>query len=65
MAKDDLKKEIIKKVLNMDNEKTNKEEQEKILDSELSEIAGGTERSTQKESDLSDTCKCGVALACS
>lgn len=63
MATDDFKKEVIKKVLGMGMDE--KEEQEKILDSELNEIAGGVNKDIQQDSDLSDTCKCGVALACS
>lgn len=63
MAKDDFKKEIIKKVLSMDE----KEEQEKILDSELNEIAGGVNKDAPQQDDLDsgDSCKCGIALACS
>lgn len=65
MATDDFKKEVIKKVLGMGMDDKEEQEQEKILDSELNEIAGGVNKDIQQDSDLSDTCKCGVALACS
>ncbi len=63
MATDDFKKEVIKKILNVNEDE--KKEQEEILDSELNEIAGGVNHEPQQDEDLSDSCKCGIALACS
>lgn len=60
MATNDLKNELLKKVVNIDlrKEEKEKEKDSELLDSELNEISGGI-----SERENADSCKCGVALA--
>lgn len=59
MEKEELRKKIIKNVLDI----TEKQEAEELLNSELNEISGGNRSSDQHE-DLedADSCKC-IAIA--